>query len=90
MSSPLEQARAEVARLEKLAQLEDELAQAGAAYEQNPSPEALKAHDDAAVALVEARSETRTEGGPSVGGDVTVTADGQTADPAPTTPGTGE
>lgn len=70
--SALDDARAEVLRLEREAEFEQALTDAGAAYEADPSQEKLAAHNTAAEALVEHRAQNRTEGGPRIGGDATV------------------
>lgn len=71
MSTPLEGAREQVARLEHQDSLEQALYDAGDAYEANPTEENLRAHDQAAVALAEHRASGRGQG-VSVGGDAVV------------------
>lgn len=75
--SALDDAKAVVARLETQERLEQKLEAAAKAHEADPSEKSLKAHDRAAVALVEHRAEFRTEGsGPRVGGDAVVSSKG--------------
>jgi hypothetical protein len=52
------------------AALEQQLADAGEAYENDPTPENLATHNAAAEALAEHRADQRSTGGPTVGGDV--------------------
>lgn len=52
--------------------LEQAVADAGAAYEADPTPENWAAHNAAHTALCDHRASKRSFGGPSVGGDATV------------------
>jgi hypothetical protein len=75
-NSALEDARARVAHLERLNELEQELAASADAYEGNPTEEAYAAHNRASEALVEHRAQRRSESGPVVGGDAFVVPEG--------------
>lgn len=70
--SQLDDAKAEVARLEKQEALEAKLAAAGEAHEADPSEKTLAAHNKAAEALVEHRASFRHKG-VNVGGDAAST-----------------
>lgn len=77
MSDELAEARDRVAALEKQGELEQAVADAAQAYEADPSEEAYQAHNRATEALAEHRAAQRPAGGVSVGGDATVSSDGE-------------
>lgn len=67
--SDLDDAKQTVSRLQTQADLQRQLDAAGAAYESDPTPENLAAHNAAAEDLVAHRATYRTVGGLTVGGD---------------------
>lgn len=75
--SALDDAKAEVDRLETQAALEHALEQASDAHVSKPSEKTLAAHNEAAEALAAHRAAYRSGGGPRVGGDAVVADNGE-------------
>jgi hypothetical protein len=67
--SKIDDLRAEIEHYEEQEKLDQALHDAGVAYEENPSQEALAAHNAAAEAVVAHRAKVREAGGARVGGD---------------------